>query len=360
MSLNIAIVGLPNVGKSTLFNALVKNAKAEAANYPFCTIDPNVGIVEVPDNRLDKLAEISKSAQKVPAIVQFVDVAGLVAGASKGEGLGNKFLANIRECDAICEVVRVFEDPNIVHVGGKIDPKSDISTIETELAIKDLETVEKRFETIEKDVRSGNKDAIKANSVLEKVKLLLDEGKPARNAELEEDDIKSIKELGLLTLKPMIYVMNLSEQQLSQNIKPETYNLNPLDTIPLSAKIEAELNELSDDERKEYLDALGIKESGLDALAQKAYDILGLQTYYTSGEKESRAWTIHKGDTAPRAAGVIHGDFERGFIAADVVKYEDFVENNGWEKCKEKGLIRTQGKDYVMQEGDVVIFKFNV
>jgi len=374
MSLNIAIVGLPNVGKSTLFNALVKNAKAEAANYPFCTIDPNVGIVEVPDNRLDKLAEISKSAQKVPAIVQFVDVAGLVAGASKGEGLGNKFLANIRECDAICEVVRVFEDENVTHVSGKINPKSDIDTIQTELILKDLETVEKRLQTIEKDVKSGNKDAIQSSNILQNVRVLLNDNKPAREANLEEDDLKAIKELGLLTLKPMIYVMNVSENQLSHPELSEgspSLSGNPAyagdsspavqnDTIMLSAKIEAELNELNDEERKEYLDALGIKESGLDALAQKAYDALGLQTYFTSGEKESRAWTIHKGDTAPKAAGVIHGDFERGFIAADVVKYEDFVENNGWEKCKEKGLIRTQGKDYVMQEGDVVIFKFNV
>ncbi|MDO8686834.1 MAG: redox-regulated ATPase YchF [Candidatus Berkelbacteria bacterium] len=372
MSLNIAIVGLPNVGKSTLFNALVKNAKAEAANYPFCTIDPNIGIVEVPDNRLDKLAEISKSAQKVPAIVQFVDVAGLVAGASKGEGLGNKFLANIRECDAICEVVRVFEDPNIVHVGGKIDPQSDISTIETELAIKDLETVEKRLQTIEKDIRAGNKDAIKTNEVLQNVKKYLDDGKPARVAELDEDDIKTIKELGLLTLKPIIYVANVSEDQISKisssseveknssQLAALVRTINRDDFIILSAKIEAELNELSDEDRKEYLDALGVKESGLNLLAQKAYDILGLQTYFTSGEKESRAWTIHKGYTAPKAAGVIHDDFERGFIAADVVKYEDFVENNGWEKCKEKGLIKTHGKDYVMQENDVVVFKFNV
>ena len=375
MSLNIAIVGLPNVGKSTLFNALVKNAHAEAANYPFCTIDPNVGIVEVPDNRLDKLAEISKSAQKVPAIVQFVDVAGLVAGASKGEGLGNKFLANIRECDAICEVVRVFEDENIVHVGGKIDPQSDIATIETELAIKDLETVEKRLQTIEKDIRSGDKEAIKINEIIKIIRDQLDKGKPARDANLSKDDKELIKELGLLTLKPMIYVLNVSENQLSHpessdegsptnvgmaNKLPDSSASHQNDTIMLSAKIEAELNELSDDEKKEYLDALGIKESGLDALAQKAYDVLGLQTYFTSGEKESRAWTIHKGATAPQAAGVIHGDFERGFIAADVVKYDDFVENNGWEKCKEKGLIRTQGKDYVMQEGDVVIFKFNV
>ncbi len=363
MSLNIAIVGLPNVGKSTLFNALVKNAKAEAANYPFCTIDPNVGIVEVPDNRLDKLAEISKSAKIVPAIVQFVDIAGLVAGASKGEGLGNKFLANIRECDAICEVVRVFEDENVTHVSGKIDPKNDIDTIQTELILKDLETVEKRLQSIEKDVKSGNKDALRANDILEKVKKYLNDGKPARETNLSEDDISAIKELGLLTLKPIIYVANLSESQIanlkSQN-NSEKFKIDDTEAIPLSAKIEAELNELSDDERKEYLDALDIKESGLDLLAQKAYEVLGLQTYFTSSEKESRAWTIHKGDTAPQAAGVIHGDFERGFIAAEVVKYEDFVENNGWEKCKEKGLIRTQGKDYIMQEGDVVIFKFNV
>lgn len=363
MSLKIGIVGLPNVGKSTLFNALVKNCQAQAANYPFCTIDPNVGIVEVPDARLKVLSDISHSAQIVPAIVEFIDIAGLVAGASKGEGLGNKFLANIREADAICEVVRVFEDENITHVNNKIDPISDIKTIETELAIKDLETVEKRLQTIEKDVRAQNKEAIKISEILKNIKKILDEGSPARATNLSDDDADLIKELGLLTLKPVIYVANISEDQIEkikdQSIKSK-YKIGDIEAIPLSAKIEAELNELSDEEKKEYLETLGLEKSGLDTLAQAAYDVLGLQTYLTSGEKETRAWTIKKGATAPQAAGVIHGDFERGFIAADVVKFDDFVANNGWTGCKEKGLIKTQGRDYVMSDGDVILFRFNV
>jgi hypothetical protein len=354
MSLSIAIVGLPNVGKSTLFNALVKNAQAQAENYPFCTIDPNVGVVEVPDERLQKLGDISHSKQNVPAIVEFVDIAGLVAGASKGEGLGNKFLSNIRECDAICEVVRVFEDEKVTHIAGAINPDSDIKTIETELILKDLETVDKRLQSIEKDVKSGDKNAIKINKIIEIIRELLDGGKPAREANLDSDDIVLIKELGLLTLKPIIYVANISEDQI-QNFK-----LDNIDAIPLSAKIEAELNELSDTEKKEYLEALGIKESGLDILIKKAYSVLGLETYFTSGEKESRAWTVSKSSTAPQAAGVIHTDFERGFIAADVVKYNDFVACNGWAGARDKGLVKTQGKDYIVQDGDVMLFKFNV
>lgn len=361
--LSIAIVGLPNVGKSTLFNALVKNAQAEAKNYPFCTIEPNVGIVDVPDERLGILAKISKSQKIIPAVVEFVDVAGLVAGAHKGEGLGNQFLAAIRECDAICEVVRVFEDENVTHVAGKIDPGSDIKTIETELALKDLETVEKRLQTIEKDVKAGEKAVINISSVLLQVKRCLDDGKPARQANLSDDDIGIIKELGLLTLKPIIYVANVDEETQSSKGKSHNYNLklktDDFDAIPLSAKIEAELNELSDEEKKEYLDALGIKESGLDILIKKAYEILGLETYFTSGEKETRAWTIKKGATAPQAAGVIHTDFERGFIAADVIKYDDFVKHSGWQEAKEKGLIKTCGKDYIVQDGDVMLFRFH-
>ncbi|AKM82132.1 TPA: redox-regulated ATPase YchF [Candidatus Berkelbacteria bacterium] len=371
MSLSIGIVGLPNVGKSTLFNALVKNSQAQAANYPFCTIDPNVGVVEVPDKRLKVLSDISHSAQIVPAIVEFVDIAGLVAGASKGEGLGNKFLANIRETDAICEVVRVFEDEKIVHVANKIDPISDIKVIETELAIKDLETVEKRLQSLEKDKRAGNKEAIKQSEILNKIKVLLDEGRMARETNLDEDDAAAIKELGLLTLKPVFYVFNVSEKQLANPvIASETKQsiekiaaasgLAMTNIIILCTKIEAELNELSDEEKQEYLNELGIEHSGMEVLAQKAYDVLNLQTYLTSGEKETRAWTIKKGATAPQAAGVIHGDFERGFIAADIVKYDDFVANNGWAGAKEKGLVKTQGKDYIVQDGDIVIFKFNV
>jgi len=356
MSLKIGIVGLPNVGKSTLFNALVKGSQAQAANYPFCTIEPNVGIVEVPDERLGVLAKISKSAKIVPAVVEFVDIAGLVRGASKGEGLGNKFLAHIRECDAIAMVVRFFEDENVTHVAGKIDPADDISAIETELQLADLSVVEKRLENIDKDIRSGNKDAVKIKDILVSIKKLLDDGKNARELELSDDDAKLIKELGLMTLKPVIYIANCSESQLS-DFRPQT---SAYKWIPISAKIESELNELDEDEKKEYLKELGLESSGLDRLIKKAYEILGLISYLTSGEPETRAWTIKRGWSAPQAAGVIHGDFERGFIAADVVKNDDFIDNNGWVGCKGKGLVKTQGKDYIMQDGDVVLFKFNV
>lgn len=359
MSLKIGIVGLPNVGKSTLFNALVKGSQAVAANYPFCTIEPNVGIVEVPDERLAKLAEISKSKKIVPAVVEFVDIAGLVRGASKGEGLGNKFLSHIRECDAIAQVVRFFEDEKVVHVANKIDPADDISAIETELQLADLATVEKRLSSIEKEVKAGDKNAQMISQILKNLINALNEGKSAREIDLSDDDKKLIKELGLMTLKPVIYVANCSEEQLAQDTRNKIQNTN-IDFIPISAKIEAELNELNDDEKKEYLKELGLESSGLDRLIKKAYEILGLISYLTSGEPETRAWTVKKGATAPHAASVIHTDFERGFIAADVVKYQDFIANNGWVGCKEKGLVKTQGKDYVMQDGDVVLFKFNV
>ncbi|MFA6963225.1 MAG: redox-regulated ATPase YchF [Patescibacteria group bacterium] len=374
MSLKIGIVGLPNVGKSTLFNTLVKGSHAEAANYPFCTIEPNVGIVEVPDERLAPLAEMSKSKKIVPAVVEFVDIAGLVRGASKGEGLGNKFLAAIRECDAIGMVVRFFEDENVVHVEGKIDPADDINTIETELQLADLNTVEKRLSSVEKELKSGNKEAKSLQSGLKKVQTVLNAGKNARETDLNDDEKLQIKNLGLMTQKPVIYIANVAEDKIANfdrvipvktgiqanisgsQIKSGMTN----DFIPISAKLESELNELDEGEKAEYLAELGLEDSGLDRLIKEAYRILGLQTYLTTGEDETRAWTIHQGDTAPQAAGVIHGDFERGFIAAEIVNYKDLLNSNSWANAKSKGLIRTEGKSYIMRDGDVVLFRFNV
>ena len=365
MSLKIGIVGLPNVGKSTLFNAMVKGSKAEAANYPFCTIEPNVGIVEVPDERLAPLAEVSKSKKIVPAVIEFVDIAGLVRGASKGEGLGNKFLSHIRECDAIAMVVRFFEDKNVTHVTGKIDPKDDIATIETELELADIETVEKRLFTLEKEIRTGSKDSKVIHSALQKIKILLYDGKPARDADLNEEEKQVVKNLQLLTFKPVLYIANVSENQLADSGwqsagKPQTANSKPQTFIPISAKIESELNELSDLERAEYLETLGVKDSGLNRLITESYKILGLITYFTSGEMETRAWTIHKGWKAPAAAGVIHTDFEHGFIAADIVPWQDLFAQGGWTGARTKGLVRMEGKEYVVKDGDVCLFKFNV
>lgn len=358
MSLKIGIVGLPNVGKSTLFNALVKGSHAESANYPFCTIEPNIGIVEVPDERLAKLAEIEKSQKIVPAVVEFVDIAGLVKGASKGEGLGNKFLAAIRECDAIAQVVRFFEDENITHVANKVSPTDDIYTIETELQLADITTVEKRLESLKKEIKTDKK-APKTIEIVEKIKKLLYEGRNAREADLPEDDMNLIKELGLMTLKPILYIANCSEDQLTQDTSNKIQDTN-IDFIPISAKIESELNELDEAEKKEYLAELGLETSGLEKLIKEAYKTLGLISYLTAGIQETRAWTIHEGWTAPQAAGVIHGDFERGFIAAETIKYTDFIANNGWAGCRPKGLVKTQGKEYIMHDGDVVLFRFNV
>lgn len=367
MSLSLGIVGLPNVGKSTLFNALVKNAKAEASNYPFCTIDPNVGVVELPDIRLQKLSDISKSKKIVPATVDFTDIAGLVKGANQGEGLGNKFLSHIRETDAIAMVVRFFENKDIVHVSGSIDPVDDINVINLELILADLSVVEKRLPAIEKELKTGSSDAKKRVEILKKIKEGLDKEIPVRDIFPNKEDLEPIKELQFITSKPIIYIANVSEEQASVSSKDliEQYNLqsiinDPENLIPISAKVESELSELDQAEQTEYLESLGLHESGLNRLIKSAYHTLGLITYFTSGEPETRAWTIKKGDTAPIAAGKIHKDFEKGFIAADVIKNENFIANNGWQGCREKGLIKTEGKTYIVQDGDICLFKFNI
>jgi len=362
--LRAGIVGLPNVGKSTLFNALVANAKAEAANFPFCTIEPNVGVVSVPDERLEILAEISKSQRIVPTRIEFVDIAGLVAGASKGEGLGNQFLANIREVDAIVHVVRCFESDDIVHVSGSVDPVRDIEVINLELALADLSQIEKRITRTRKDAKK-NKDAQVELELLEKLEAAINEGKTVRQVDLNEDEEAIIKPLGLLTKKPIIYATNVSEEDLATGNQAveKVRNLAEQENasvVVISAQVESELIELSEEEKTDFLDSLGVTEGGLQSLIRATYDLLGLRTYLTTGETETRAWTIRAGMKAPQAAGVIHSDFERGFIRAETISYEKLAEIQSLAAAKEKGLIRSEGKEYVVQEGDVIEFRFNV
>ena len=364
MSLKCGIVGLPNVGKSTLFNALTKSAIA-AENYPFCTIEPNVGIVEVPDARLDKLAKIARPLKVIPAAVEFVDIAGLVAGASKGEGLGNKFLANIRETDAIAHVVRCFEDPNVIHVANRIDPVSDIATINTELALADLDTVGKQLSKNTKLAKTGgDKEAQRLVAVLEKAEKALDAGRPARSVDWSKEELAVLKPLFLLTMKPTMYVANVAENGFKDNPlleKIEAYaKTEGAPVVAICAALESQIADMSDEDKKAFLADAGLAEPGLSRLARAAYTLLGLQTYFTAGEKEVRAWTVVRGATAPQAAGVIHTDFERGFIRAEVAAYEDFVAHGGEQGAKEAGKLRLEGKDYVVRDGDVMHFRFNV
>ena len=356
MALSIGIVGLPNVGKSTLFNVLTKKG-VDAANYPFCTIDPNVGVVKVPDFRLEKLAVISKPLKVIPTTIEFVDIAGLVAGAHKGEGLGNKFLAHIRECDAICEVVRDFKDTNVIHVEGKVDPASDKETINMELIFADLATVEKRLDKVSREARSGDKEMIALERILKKIYTQLAAGKAVRELTFEDEELILVKTLSLLTIKPIIYLLNIDEAHVNdslfdQNVFPGTNDL----VIKINVKLEEEIANLPEEEQAEYIKELGLEQSGLDKLIRTAYQTLGLETFFTTGADETRAWTIKKGSKAPQAAGEIHTDFIKGFIRAEVINWQKFVDCGSDAKAKELGLMRTEGKDYIVQDGDVCNF----
>ncbi|HSF93112.1 MAG TPA: redox-regulated ATPase YchF [Paracoccaceae bacterium] len=364
MGFKTGIVGLPNVGKSTLFNALTRTAAAQAANFPFCTIEPNVGEVSVPDVRLDKLAEIAGSKQIIPTRMTFVDIAGLVKGASRGEGLGNQFLANIRECDAIAHVLRCFEDDDITHVDGRVDPVEDAETIETELMLADLESVEKRLAGLVRKVRGGDKEALEQERLLKAAKEVLEAGKPARTLEIAEEDRKAWRSLQLLTAKPVLFVCNVDEESAATGNKfsqavAEMAKAQGAASVVISAAIEEEISQLDDAERDEFLADMGLDEAGLDKLIKAGHELLGLQTYFTVGPKEARAWTIRKGTMAPQAAGVIHGDFERGFIRAETIAYDDFVAYKGEQGAKEAGKMRSEGKGYTVADGDVLHFLFN-
>jgi ribosome-binding ATPase len=365
--LKLGIVGLPNVGKSTLFNALT-SANVLAANYPFATKDPNIGRVNVPDARLAVLETIVEPQRVVPAAVEFVDIAGLVKGASQGEGLGNQFLANIRETDAVVHVVRAFDDDDVLHVMGAVDPVRDREVIEFELALADLSVVEKRLDRVKRAAKTGDKEALAELGALERAYAPLSEGRALWHVGLSREDRATIAALSLLTLKPILYAANVTDAELSGHEGEYLKRLRDAITtsgenaevVPFSAKIEAELSELSEEDRRGFLESLGLESAGLDRLIRAGYHLLGLQTYFTAGEQEVRAWTIHRGDTAPVAAGVIHTDFERGFIRAETVSYDDFVANGGWKSAREKGVVRSEGKDYVVQDGDVMLFRFNV
>ena len=364
MGFKMGIVGLPNVGKSTLFNALTRTAAAQAANFPFCTIEPNVGEVAVPDERLDKLAEIAKSKQVIPTRMTFVDIAGLVKGASKGEGLGNQFLANIREVDAIAHVLRCFEDGDVTHVEGRVDPVADAETIETELMLADLESIERRLQNIVRKVRGGDKEAVQQERLMNDARAALENGKPARTVEVAEEDAKAWGMLQLLTSKPVLYVCNVAEDEAADGNTQsarvaEMAAAQGAGAVVISAKIEEEISQLEPDEAEMFLDELGLAEAGLDRLIRAGYELLELQTYFTVGPKEARAWTISAGTKAPQAAGVIHGDFERGFIRAETIGYDDYVALNGEQGAKDAGKMRAEGKSYVVKDGDVLHFLFN-
>ncbi|WP_436945046.1 redox-regulated ATPase YchF [Staphylococcus xylosus] len=365
MALTAGIVGLPNVGKSTLFNAITK-AGALAANYPFATIDPNVGIVEVPDSRLDVLTEMVEPKKTIPTTFEFTDIAGIVKGASKGEGLGNKFLSHIREVDAICQVVRAFDDDNVTHVSGRVDPIDDIEVINMELVLADLESVDKRLPKLEKMARQKDKDAVNETRILSRIKEALEEGNPVRSLEFTEDDQKYVNQAQLLTSKEMLYIANVGEDEIGDEDNEKVKTIREYaekeysEVIVISAKIEEEIAVLEDEDREMFLEDLGIEEPGLDRLIRTTYDLLGLATYFTAGVQEVRAWTFIKGMTAPQCAGIIHTDFERGFIRAEVTSYDDYVEFNGENGAKDAGKQRLEGKEYIMKDGDVVHFRFNV